>query len=529
MPAEWKGPGFKSLVEADSAAQQLEEPSFLALVQNAPFGIYVVDSCFRFVAINKGAEPPFRGIDPLIGRDFAEIVRILWPEPFATDTIERFRHTLATGEPYFAPKLVETRHNIDRVESYDWQIQRLTLPNGTFGVACYFYDLTLVYQAETALRESEARLREADRRKDEFLATLAHELRNPLTPLRTGLETIRHVGDSPDAVADVRTMMERQLNHMVRLIDDLLDVSRITTGIIHLHRTPSSLDMLLRTAIEAHQTQIDAGRIAFSLELPHESVVLDVDPTRFVQVISNLLDNAVKYTDPGGQIRIAAKLTRTKNADGFAKTLVLTLSDSGAGISETFLPQIFEPFSRGDAEARRVQGLGIGLALARRLIEMHGGSIDARSEGQGLGSEFTIRLPVADISAGASVEASQKVTRINRRVVVIDDDADVAKSIARLVSALGGEARVAHSGEDGLALIRDFRPDVVLLDIGMAKMDGIETCRRIRKEFGNSPFVAAMTGWGREQDKQAALRAGFDIHLTKPPDPEELLRVLAGI
>ena len=401
------------------------------------------------------------------------------------------------------------------------------LPNGTFGVVCYYYDLTAVHQAEAALRESEARLREADRRKDEFLATLAHELRNPLVPIRMGLESIRQLGDSPGAVAEIRVVMERQLSHIVRLIEDLLDVSRITTGIIHLHRKPSSLDMLLKMAIEAHQAQLDAGQISFSLELPHETVVLDVDPTRFVQVISNLLDNAVKFTDAGEQIKIVARLTG--NADGSARTLVLTLSDSGAGISEALLPHLFEPFTRGDAETRRVQGLGIGLALARRLIEMHGGSIDARSEGQGLGSEFTIRLPVADISAETSVEASKEISRINRRIIVIDDDADVAKSIARLVSVLGGEARVAHSGDDGLALIRDFRPDVVLLDIGMSKMDGIETCRRIREEFGSNLFVAAMTGWGREQDKQAALRAGFDVHLTKPPDPKELLRVLAGI
>ena len=525
MHAESKDPGFKALSSADALKRQREESSFLALVQNAPFGIYVVDSRFCLLAINRGAEAAFREIDPLIGRDFSEIVRILWPEPFATEAIERFRHTLASGEPYVAPRLVETRHNVDRVESYDWQIQRLTLPDGTLGVVCYYYDLTAIHQAEAALRESEERLREADRLKDEFLATLAHELRNPLVPIRTGLETIRQLGDTPDAVAEVRAMMERQVSHMVRLIDDLLDVSRITTGTIHLQRQPSSLETLLRMAIEAHQAQMDAGRIAFSLDLPEESVVIDVDPTRFVQVISNLLDNAVKYTDAGGQIRISAKLTSN---GGAAKALTLTLSDSGVGISEASLPQLFEPFTRGDAETRRAHGLGIGLALARRLIEMHGGSIEARSEGRGSGSEFTIRLPVTDASAGTSVESSPEVRRINRRIVVIDDDADVAKSIARLVSALGGESRVAHNGEDGLALVRDFRPDVVLLDIGMPKMDGIETCRRIRKEFGSTILVAAMTGWGREQDKQAAFRAGFDVHLTKPPDPKALMRLLAG-
>jgi len=524
--AKSSGPGFNALIDDESLRRQRERSSVLDLVENAPFGIYVVDSRFCLLAINKGAEAAFREIDPLIGRDFAEIIRILWPEPFATEAIERFRHTLATGEPYRAPKFVETRHNVDRVESYDWQIQRMTLPDGSFGVVCYYYDLTAVHQAEAALRESERRSREADRSKDEFLATLAHELRNPLVPIRTGLETIRQLGDSPCAVAEVRAMMERQLTHMVRLIDDLLDVSRITTGTINLQRQPSSLETLLGMAIEAHQAQIDAGEIAVSLDLPRESVILDVDPTRFVQVVSNLLDNAVKYSDAGGEISISAKLTRITKAD--AKTLTLTLRDSGAGISEDLLPHLFEPFTRGDAETRRAQGLGIGLALARRLIEMHGGSIEARSEGPGRGSEFTIRLPVTDVSAGTSVETLPEVRRLTRRIVVIDDDADVAKAIARLVTALGGESRVAHNGEDGLALVRDFRPDVVLLDIGMSKMDGLETCRRIREEFGRNLFVAAMTGWGREQDKQAALRAGFDVHITKPPEPKALLRLLAG-
>jgi two-component system, sensor histidine kinase len=376
---------------------------------------------------------------------------------------------------------------------------------------------------ERVLRKSEERLREADRHKDEFIATLAHELRNPLVPIRIGLATIQQLGDMPGTVAEVCGMMERQLSHMVRLIDDLLDVSRITTGTIQLRRQPFSLEALLNVAVEAHQAQIDAGRMEFSLDLPGEDVVLDVDPTRFVQVISNLLDNALKYTDPGGQVRIAAKLAH----DSERAMLVLKLSDSGVGITAALLPEIFEPFTRGDVEARHTRGLGIGLALTRRLIEMHGGSIDAHSKGSNMGSEFTIRLPiVADSPAVDSVQPCPKVTKINRRITLIDDDADVAKSIERFISTLGGEPQVAHNGEDGLALMRDCCPDVVLLDIGMPKMDGFATCRRIRDEFGSGVFVVAMTGWGREADKQAALRAGFDAHLTKPPEPEELIRLL---
>ena len=380
---------------------------------------------------------------------------------------------------------------------------------------------------EEALREREERLKESDRRKDEFLAMLAHELRNPLAPIRTGLELIRLAGNTPDAVERVRAMMERQVGHMVRLIDDLLDVSRITSGKIRLQRQPAPLATLVNTAVEANRVAIHARRLSLNVDLPHEPVILDVDPTRFVQVVSNLLHNAVKFTDPGGQIRIDAELKPP--AEGADGELSVTVTDSGIGITREMLPRVFDLFIQGEATAQSSQGgLGIGLALARRLIEMHGGSIDASSGGPGHGSTFTIHLPFStSVVEPTPVEPAAPASKIKRRVVVIDDNEDSANVMAMFVSALGCEFRVAYDGESGLVQVLEFRPDAVLLDIGMPGIDGYETCRRIRKALGSTVVVVAMTGWGQEQDKETTRRAGFDAHLTKPVDPAVLERVLA--
>jgi signal transduction histidine kinase len=386
-------------------------------------------------------------------------------------------------------------------------------------------DLIERTHADEALRESERQLKEADRRKDEFLATLAHELRNPLAPLRTSLELIRIAGDSPAAVAEVREEMEEQLALLVRLVDDLLDVSRVTSGKIRLQRRPTELAALVARAVHANRPAIDAGKIDLHVELPDARVLLDSDPIRFVQVVSNILHNAVKFTDPGGRISIAADLVAP---DTGARELVLRVTDSGVGISGEMLPRVFDLFTQDEATAYRSQtGMGIGLALARHLIELHGGSIQAHSDGPGRGSTFTVRVPVAQ--AAPVVPATPPVVApcAGRRVLVVDDNAAGARAMKRLVTALGGECHVAHSGEAGLAGVREFHPDIVILDIGMPGLDGYETCRRIREEFGSSLVVVALTGWGQERDKHRALQAGFDVHLTKPADPTLLEGLLA--
>ena len=381
-------------------------------------------------------------------------------------------------------------------------------------------------RADAILRASRAELTEADRRKDEFLAMLAHELRNPLAPIRMGLELIRLAGDTPGSVERVRVMMERQIGHMVRLIDDLLDVSRITSGKLQLQPEPTPLDMLVNGAIEANRAAIAVKQIELSVNLPTTLCVLNVDPTRFIQVISNLLHNATKFTEPGGFIRVAAHVS---GSDGGKLTeLNLSVIDSGIGISVELLPHIFKLFTQGE-RGSSLPGLGIGLALARQLVEMHGGHIAARSDGAGTGSEFVIRLPLSAAAVQPRSAEQIAVRILKRRVVVIDDNHDAANTTAMLVEALGGECRVAYDGISGVHDVLAYRPEIVLLDIGMPGLDGYETCSRIRRELGHSVLVVALTGFGREQDRDKALQSGFDAHLTKPVDPKELARLLSEL
>jgi signal transduction histidine kinase len=379
---------------------------------------------------------------------------------------------------------------------------------------------------EQALQESARQLRQADARKDEFLALLAHELRNPLAPIRTGLELIRLSGDAPETVRRVRTMIERQVTLMVRLIDDLLDVSRITSGKIVLQRRPSSLAELVQTAVEAQRAAIEAAQITLSVEAPAESWVVDVDPARLVQVVSNVLHNASKFTPPGGRITLTMALERGRR-ESYA---VIRVADTGIGIEPALLSRIFDLFTQGDASSEHAQGgLGIGLALARRLAEMHGGDIEARSDGPGGGSEFVIRFPLSTATPQFDVPAMVAAPRVRSRALIIDDNRDAATTMSMFVEELGGSAMTAHDGATGLAAIESFRPDIVFMDIGMPGLDGYEVCRRIREmPTQRNVVLVAVTGWGQVQDKRRALDVGFDAHLTKPVDPDAVAQLLAG-
>jgi PAS domain S-box-containing protein len=377
----------------------------------------------------------------------------------------------------------------------------------------------------TERRTAEEALVEADRRKDTFLAILAHELRNPLAPIRTGLELLRVAGDKPGAIGRIQPVLERQVGHMVRLIDDLLDVSRITSGKILLQRQPSPLKELVQTAVDASRDGIEAAGLRLSVELPEAPVILDVDPTRFVQVLSNLLHNATKFTDRGGEIAISASI----DDSAVGPLLTLTVADSGVGIPSEMLSKVFELFTQIEGSGRAKSGLGIGLALAKQLTEMHGGTIDAHSEGRHRGSAFTIRMPALSWGTFAGQGNKTEVQRcVGVRVLVIDDNVDGANMLTSLVASLGGEARAAYDGRSGLQAAAEFRPHVILLDIGMPGMDGYETCRRLRAaEAGQSAYIVAVTGWGQPQDRERALSEGFDAHMTKPADPRALERLLA--
>ena len=372
---------------------------------------------------------------------------------------------------------------------------------------------------------AEELLRESNTRKDEFLAMLAHELRNPLAPIRTGLEVIRRGGDTVAAVERVRGIMERQVGHMVRLVDDLLDVSRITSGMIVLKREPTPLAGLVHSAVEANREAMSAKRIDLRVDLPQDDRLIDVDPTRFVQILSNLLHNAAKFTNEGGSVRITAHCTQPKGDD--KAHVSISVIDSGIGMSPELLPRVFDLFTQGETRSSQ-SGLGIGLALARRLVELHAGRLDGRSEGDGRGSEFVIQLPLPATGPVSATETRPQGQRLERRILIVDDNRDAANTTAMLVCDMGGDARVAYDGESALQMVEGYEPEVILLDIGMRGLDGYETCQRMRRVLGPGVLLVALTGFGREQDKEKAVRAGFDAHLTKPADEAALAAIVAS-
>lgn len=375
-------------------------------------------------------------------------------------------------------------------------------------------------------KNSEILLQQSNRAKDEFLATLAHELRNPLAPLRTGLQILKKPG-APAAVQQ-RTLdtMDRQLTHMVRLIDDLLDISRINSGKIRLELARTSLRNALQTALELARPAIDAAGHALHVDLPAADIALQADETRLAQAFGNLLNNAAKYTPAGGQVWLRA----WQEGD----TACVEIRDNGVGIPPAMLDKVFSLFAQVESALERsTGGLGIGLFLVRRLVEMHGGSVEARSDGPGLGSTFTVRLPCLQAAHPAAPVPAAHATgnpaeAAPARVLVVDDNVDAADTLATFLDMLGLQTEQAHDGPTALAAAPGFAPDVVLLDIGLPGMDGYEVARALRADprLGRVRLVA-LTGWGADEDRRRALAAGFDHHLTKPVDLtvlEELLR-----
>jgi PAS domain S-box-containing protein len=388
--------------------------------------------------------------------------------------------------------------------------------------------VVLVFRDVTARRRADEALKEANRNKDEFLALLAHELRNPLAPIRNSLQVMRLAGENGEVLAWVRGIMERQLGHMVRLIDDLLDVSRITRGKVELRRALLDVSQVVETALETSRPLIEAAAHRLDVKLPPRALLLDGDLTRLAQVVSNLLNNAAKYTPSGGRIELAVE-SRDREA-------ILSVRDDGIGIPPDQIERIFEMFTQVDRNRDRAQGgLGIGLTLVRKLVEMHGGTVEARSEGEDKGSEFVIRLPLAPddmgldgyAGHGRTLDAAQPA---GRRILVVDDSKDSAMSLAMLLRIMGNEVRTAADGPSALVLAPAFRPDVVLLDIGMPGMSGYEVARRMRQMPELKPAVlVAQTGWGQQEDLRRSAECGFAAHLVKPIDPaalEELLRKL---
>jgi PAS domain S-box-containing protein len=389
---------------------------------------------------------------------------------------------------------------------------------------------------ERELRGKAAELIEADRRKDEFLSMLAHELRNPLAPILFAAETMRGPAAGQPRIERCRAVIDRQTRSLARIVDDLLDVSRITRGNISLQRQGVELSLLVRTAVEGARPLIDSKGHTLAVSLPDRPVCLFVDPTRIEQVLVNVLNNAAKYTDPRGRIDLAAEL--------HGGEVVLRVRDSGVGIPADLLPRIFDIFVQSDRSLDRAQGgLGIGLSLVKSLVEMHGGHVEARSDGSGRGTEIVLRLPVLPEDAGSVApadggaalrDAGEDVEAPSiRRVLVVEDNLDAAQTLTELLSLWGHDVAHAACGEDALRIAATFHPEIALVDIGLPGMDGYEVARALRSAAadgaearGAAPVLIGLTGYGREEDRTRGREAGFDHHLIKPLDPEVLRRLL---
>lgn len=630
------------------AALMQNERLLARLVEQAPMGMYVVDSELRIRQINTLAAPVFATVDPVIGRPLGEVLQTLWGVDVGRSCTDIFRNTLDTGERFVSPSFVEQRVDLGVRQAFDWETQRVAFSDGRFGVVCYFHEVTERDRAQRALRESEERLRlatqagavgvwewdpasgdlhwneemfhiygmvpepdgrtryeqwrsavlledieqqeaimrialrdqghveqsfrirrrsdgavrdiecsatvrvddadgtryvigtnldvthrrmleqelrSADRQKDEFIATLAHELRNPLAPMRTSMAILRREASDSPVLKRAHDIIERQMAQMVRLVDDLMDVSRITQDKFALRLEQADLRTIVQHAIEASLPHIEGAGHRLLVDLPATPVPVHADPLRLAQVFSNLLNNSAKYTPSGGRIAV-----HMSEAAGDA---VVTVGDSGIGISKAMLQRVFDLFAQtGRSSDRAKDGLGIGLALARRLTEMHGGSVTADSEGEGRGATFSVRLP---LSAGTAVRAPGVAAEradtgsSAARVLVVDDNVDGAESLSELLRIEGFDTRVAHDGHQALAMADAWRPDCIVLDIGLPGLDGLEVCRRIRREsWSGRTRILAVTGWGQEADRRLAEASGFDGHMVKPVEPSMLIRALTG-
>ena len=387
-------------------------------------------------------------------------------------------------------------------------------------------DISERKRTEQALRKSEEALREADRRKDEFLAILAHELRNPLAPIRYAVAAIRHPDLAPDKRVHAQDVIERQLEHMSRLLDDLLDVSRVAHGSLVLRKRAVELAAVIGSAIETARPALEAKQHEFTIDLPKQPVELDADPLRLAQIFSNLLVNAAKYTNTGGRIEL-----RAAREHGW---IVVSIRDNGIGVAADMVPNLFRLFSQANTALERSEGgLGIGLALVRGLVSLHGGSVEARSGGLNCGSEFIVRLPMltfAESSKALRAASEDHGAMSPLRILVADDNRDGADSCATLLQLSGHAVRTAYNGTSAFAVAEEFRPDVALLDIGMPELNGYDVARKVRAEsWGQSPVLVAITGWGQEEDRRRAIAAGFDHHLAKPLDPLELNALLLSV
>ena len=510
---------FRDVTERRKAEQERieSEERIRSVLNHVLDGIIAIDEQGRIEAFNAAAENLFGyKAQEVIGQN----VKVLMPEPFHGEHDGYLANYRRTGQ---AKIIGIGREVVGRRK--DGSTFPMDLAVSTFELDRKRH-FTGIVRDITERKQAEEALKSADRRKDEFLATLAHELRNPLAPLRNSLQLMRIPGTDPAAAQQALDTMERQVDQLVRLVDDLLDAARISRGKIELRKERLELSDAVHKATEICRPLAENLEHVVDVSLPREPVYLDADPVRLAQVFSNLLNNACKYTEPGGRIWLTAE---RQGSD-----VLVSVKDSGIGIPHDMLPRIFEMFTQVDQSLERSQGgLGIGLTLVKQLVEMHEGTVEASSEGPGLGSEFVVRLPLAAEKQAASnptTPTASKQATTARRILVVDDNKDSADSLARLLRISGHETRLAYDGLEGVHAAQEFRPEIVMLDIGMPELNGFDACRRIREQaWGQMMVLVALTGWGQEEDRRKSKEAGFDHHLVKPVDFNALLKLLSEL
>jgi PAS domain S-box-containing protein len=497
-----------------SESLRASEQRFQSFMNHSPTTAFIKDGEGRYVFVNRTLERQFaRPLAGWVGKtDFD-----LFP-PEEARLLRQNDLSVLTSRKTGRFEEVSTRPDGPRhYLSFKFPLQDR---DGSWLLAGMSIDITEQKQAEEALRQ-------ANRRKDEFLAMLAHELRNPLAPIRNALQVLKMARLDGATAERTREIMERQVHHLVRLVDDLLDVSRVMRGKVELRKEPVELASVVARAVETAQGLIEAQGQELTIRLPDESLPLDADPVRLAQVVGNLLTNAAKYTDSDGRISLTAR-----REGGQA---VLCVRDTGIGIPPDMLPKVFDLFVQVDHATTKAQGgLGIGLTLVKSLVEMHGGTVEAHSPGPGEGSEFVVRLPLLtreqDPPGKKEAGDQPQPHSSGRRLLVVDDNRDAAESLALLLRLQGHEVRVAHDGRAALEMVSSYRPEMIFLDIGMPGMDGYEVARRL-KQMAGMPGVrlAALTGWGQQEDRRRTSQAGFDYHLVKPVEPEALEELLATL
>ena len=510
----------------DPASSAGNEDRFRRLVEAAPAFTWAADARGEVTYANHRVFE-YTGFDP--ARGVAQWTRhSMHPEDYPRRA-EAWRKAIADGNGFELEARIRRHDGV-----YRWFLIRVTPVHDEAGRVVEWYgngtDIDQRKRAEEDLRAvaienaklAEA-LKEADRRKDEFLAVLAHELRNPLAPVRNAIEILRTQPAASPRLQWTHDVIDRQVRQLSRLVDDLLDVSRITSGKIELRRERVQLQEAVRIALEGCRPMIERCGHELTVRIPKEPIWLDADVARIAQVLSNLLNNAAKYTRPGGHIWMVAERSGWQVAIG--------VRDNGIGVAPPMLDSIFDMFTQAAGREHSQGGLGIGLTLVRRLVELHGGTVEARSEGIGRGSQFVVRLPVAATDAANDERVKDEALaagRPPRRILVVDDNRDAADSLCMLLAARGHEVRAAYDGIEAVGAAVTFQPDVVLLDIGLPKLSGNDAARRIREARGDGVLLVAVTGWGQEEDRRRAREAGFDHHLTKPVDPQAIARLVDG-